>query len=422
VLQLLRDTPALRRFFAAFFQSQVGTGAAYVALLLVAYQRFHSGWAISLVLLGEFLPGIVLSPLFGSLADRISRRRLAVCADLLRATCFVAIAIVPSFAATVVFALLAGVGTALFRPAINSALPGMVPPERRSQMTAMFYASINAGLMLGPAIAGGLLLVTTAPVVLVLNAVSFIGSAVLLGGVDLGPRPAAADDAHDDGDAEAGESPSGSVWADTRAGTQAALALPGVPVLMGVGSLVVLTGAMFNVLAPLLATGPLHAGGSGYSVLMALYGLGMVAGSWTNARAGSDIHGLRRRWLVGIALSGIAMAVAALAPNLGLALVAFTFIGLGENLLVGPEMRLMQEMVTERLLGRAFGLKDVLENLAFVSAFLGAGALLSLVGVRTVFVGAGLVTVALSLVGAVAFRTRRVVGHPARQPALETGE
>ena len=67
----------------------------------------------------------------------------------------------------------------------------MVPPERRSQLTAIFYASINTGLMLGPAIAAGLLLVTTAPVVLVLNALSFVGSAVLLGGVDLGPRPAA---------------------------------------------------------------------------------------------------------------------------------------------------------------------------------------------------------------------------------------
>ncbi len=419
MLGLLTDTPALRRFFAAFFQSQVGTGAAYVALLLVAYQRLHSGWAISLVLLGEFLPGIVLAPVFGSLADRVSRRRLAVCADLLRALCFVAIAIVPSFAATVVFALLAGVGTALFRPAINSALPGLVPPERRSQLTAIFYASINTGLMLGPAIAGGLLLVTTAPVVLVLNAVSFVVSAVLLSGVDLGPTPRPAADVPDDADDAAGhESPLGSVWADTRAGAHAALALPGVPVLMGVGALVVLTGAMFNVVAPLLATGPLHTGGSGYSVLMALYGLGMVAGSWTNARAGSDIDGLRRRWLVGITLSGIAMAVAALAPNLPLALVAFTFIGLGENLLVGPEMRLMQEMVTERLLGRVFGLKDVLENIAFVSAFLTAGALLSLAGVRTVFVGAGVLTVALAAVGALAFRPRTVVG----QPALEAGE
>ena len=193
--------------------------------------------------------------------------------------------------------------------------------------------------------------------------------------------------------------------------------MPGVLVLMGVGALVVLTGAMFNVVAPLFATGPLHAGGSGYSVLMGLYGLGMVAGSWTNARMGSDIDGLRRRWLVGIAVSGVAMAVAALAPNLPLALVAFTLIGLGENLLVGPEMRLMQEMVTERLLGRVFGLKDVLENIAFVCAFLGAGALLSFAGVRTVFVGAGLLTVALAAVGAFAFRTRRVSGGRRSRPA-----
>ena len=59
---LLKENRSLRRFFASFFQSQVGNGAAYVALLLVAYHRFHSGWAISLVLLGEFLPGIALRP------------------------------------------------------------------------------------------------------------------------------------------------------------------------------------------------------------------------------------------------------------------------------------------------------------------------------------------------------------------------
>ena len=129
----------------------------------------------------------------------------------------------------------------------------------------------------------------------------------------------------------------------------------------------------------------------------------MVAGSWANARAGSEIAGLRRRWLFGIALSGLAMAGAAVAPNFAVALIAFTLIGLAENLLVGPEMRLMQEMVAERLMGRVFGLKDVLENLAFVSAFLGAGALLTVAGVRAVFVGAGLLTLALAALGAISF-------------------
>jgi MFS family permease len=380
---------------------------------------------------------------FGALADKLSRRRLAVCAELLRAGCFVALALIPSFAATVAFAMLAGVGTALFRPAINAALPGMVPAERRSELTAIFYASVNAGLMLGPALAAALLLVARPSVVLVLNAVTFVVSAALLAGVELGPQPGPAAEASEGegrsrlvgsrlvGSRSAGSRPvgsrvagsrlAGSLLAETRAGARAVAGLPGVPVLLGVGALVVLTGAMFNVVAPLLATGPLRAHGRGYSVLMALYGAGMVAGSWANARAGSDLEGLRRRWLFGIALSGVAMAMAALAPSFGLALVAFALIGLGENLLVGPEMRLVQELVAEGLLGRVFGFKDVLENIAFVAAFVGAGALLSVAGVRAVFGGAGVLTLVLAGVGALAFRTRRearVVGGGGEPSAL----
>jgi MFS family permease len=408
VFTLLRGSPSLRRFFAAFLQSQIGTGAAYVALLLVAYQRLHSGWAIALVLLGEFLPGIALAPVFGSLADRMSRRRLAILGDLTRASCFVAIALVPSFTATLLFALLAGVGTAMFRPAINAALPGMVPPERRSQLTAIFYACVNVGVMIGPAVTALLLVVTDVTVVLIVNALTFVISALLLAGVDLGPGADERDDVAADAEAA-------SVWSETAEGARAVTLMPGVAVLMAVGALVVLTGAVFNVVAPLLAKGPLHAHGSDYSILMALYGAGMVAGSWSNARAGSNLDGLRRRWLFGIALSGAAMAVAALAPNLGLTMIAFTLIGLGENLLVGPEMRLVQELVPQRLLGRVFGFKDVLENIAFVTAFLVAGALLSLAGVRAVFAGAGILTLMVATAGAFAFR-RRPVGRPALVP------
>jgi DHA3 family macrolide efflux protein-like MFS transporter len=181
---------------------------------------------------------------------------------------------------------------------------------------------------------------------------------------------------------------------------------------------------MFNVLAPLLATGPLHVGGTGYSVLWAFYGTGMVAGSWANARAGSEIPVLRRRWLFGIALSGLAMAGAAVAPNLAAALLAFMLVGLAENLLVGPEMRLIQELVAEHLHGRVFGVKDVLENIAFVSAFIGAGALLTIAGVRAVFVVAGLVTVALALFGALAFRLAPAAGDvsPTSEPVLARSE
>jgi hypothetical protein len=42
VLRLLRAEPRARLFFLALAQSALGTGAAYVALLLVAYDRFRS--------------------------------------------------------------------------------------------------------------------------------------------------------------------------------------------------------------------------------------------------------------------------------------------------------------------------------------------------------------------------------------------
>ena len=345
MLSLLKESRSLRRFFISFFQSQVGTSAAYVALLLIAYHRLHSGWAISLVLLGEFAPGIVLSPVFGSLADRVPRRRLTISADLLRATCFIALAVVHSFTATVVLVLLAGVGTALFRPAINTALPSMVAPERRSQLVAFFYASVNTGLMLGPALAAGMLLFTTAKVVLIANALTFVASALLLGSLDLGP--------HEREQADRAGRARESVWAQTHEGVRAAAETPGVLVVLVVAALVVLTGAMFNVLAPLLATGPLHVGGSGYGMLMALYGTGMVAGSWANARAGSEIASLHRRWVFGIGLSGLAMAGAALAPNFAVALMAFTLIGIAENLLAMLVFGWIVAFMANRLLAGA---------------------------------------------------------------------
>ena len=70
---------------------------------------------------------------------------------------------------------------------------------------------------------------------------------------------------------------------------------------------------------------------------------------------------------------------------------------------VGPELRLVQELAGERLLGRVFGLRDLAGNIAFVIAFLGAGALLSVVGSRAIFAVGGVALLVLAPVGALLF-------------------
>src|SRR5919106_5955516 len=126
ILDLLTSEPRGRRFFVALGQSALGTGAALVALMVIAIDRFDSPWAIGLILLADVIPGMFLGPVMGAAADRFSRRRCMIVADLLRAGAFGGLVLVDDFVLTLAFALVAGVGTALFMPASLAALPSLV--------------------------------------------------------------------------------------------------------------------------------------------------------------------------------------------------------------------------------------------------------------------------------------------------------
>jgi MFS family permease len=393
----LLKSPPLRRFFIADFQSELGNGAAYVALLLVAYSRLHSGWAISLVLLADFLPGIVLAAPFGALVDRLPRRPLMIGADLLRAGAFLGLAVTPSFAGTIALALLAGVGTAMFRPAANAALPGMLTEEQRSPAVALNSASMSIGMTVGPLLTALVLLVGSPTSVLAINGFTFLVSAALIRTLDLA--------SHDDErESSTPESESESVWAATREGARAARRIPGVTTLLVVVFGGVLAAGLMNVAEPLLATGPLHAGSSGYSVLVAVYGAAMALSSIAFAKARSSVNDLRRWLLLGLGLQGVGMIGSALAPSFGFAIATFAVTGASNTFADAPVIRLCQELVGARLLGRVFGLRYMLGNLGFVLAFVSAGAVLAAVGVRAVFALGGIALLALTLVAWLRFR------------------
>src|SRR5687767_14204979 len=140
IRDLLRYEPQSRLFFAAHAQSSLGTGAGYVALLLLAYERLESPWAISLVLLADFLPAMFLGPIFGAAADRWSRRWCAAIGARGRALAVVSLGFFAGSEVTVALALLAGVGTGLFRPAAMAGLPSLVAPARLPAAPSRFGA------------------------------------------------------------------------------------------------------------------------------------------------------------------------------------------------------------------------------------------------------------------------------------------
>ncbi|HKO28741.1 MAG TPA: MFS transporter, partial [Solirubrobacteraceae bacterium] len=346
------------------------------------------------------VPGIALGAPLGALADRLPRRRLMIGADLLRAGAFVGLAVIPSFGATVVLALLAGVGSTAYRTSVNAALPGMVREEQRSPATALYGMNCSIGMTVGPAITALVLLFAPAALVLAANGVTFLISAAVLRTLRIDRDSASPM-------RSSSEPERTSLWTSTIDGVQSVRRLPGVSMLLFIGVASVLAGALMNVAEPLLAVGPLHAGSSGYSVLVAVYGASMAVGSAATARAGSSVSRLRRWLVIGMAVQGAGMIGSAAAPTLSFAAVSFALTGAGNAFLAGPEVRLLQELASERMLGRVFGLRGALINLAYVLAFVSAGALLAALGVQAIFALGGVGLLALSVAGWLGFRPQR---------------
>src|SRR3954452_1630992 len=191
MLNGLRGERRARAFLLTYAQSALGTGAAAVALFVLAYDRRPSPWSITLVLLAYDLPPGLLGPFVGALVDRISRRRCVIIADLIRVGAFAGIAVVDTIEATVAFAFLAGAATALYRPAALAALPTLVDAERLPAVTSIYGSLTDVGRTVGPALAAGLFPLVGAHGVMMINAITFAISALVLSSISFGEAVAA---------------------------------------------------------------------------------------------------------------------------------------------------------------------------------------------------------------------------------------
>ena len=402
VLDLWRVERRARWFFVAHLQGSLGIGVGYVALLVFAYERIGSAWAASAILLADLLPSMFLGALAGAVADRAGHVTCAIAADLIRVLAIAGLVLVDGFGAMIAFAVVLGMGNALFRPATAALIPSLVSQERLTAANALYGASRDAGHLLGPAIAAGVLLFAGPETLLILNAITFVVSALLLAHLGGTPRPSQAS-----GD---------TLLADTRAGIRAVLGDSITRTLMCTSGAVVLVAGTMNVAELVLAQQELAAGSSGFALLVCAYGCGMVSGSLAGA-SDTDEEGLRRRYLMGLVLLAAGLVGSSLAPAIGIAMATFALSGFGNGLFVVSDRVLIQRLVPERLHGRAFGLLDSVDSWGFGGAVLAGGALASAYGGRTTFALAGLGTLIVWLLAT------RVLGRarPALRPALAVG-
>lgn len=194
-------TRLLNRDFVLLWQgqlvSQVGNQAFFVAMMYWTMEATGSGSLMGLILMASTLPAVIFGPLAGAFVDRHSRKRIIVVSDVLRGLAILALAwlvggqpdvglVVPALFAVGIFG---GTVGAVFNPAITAAVPDLVPAERTAGANALVQMSSQGTTIVGQALGGVLYRALGAPVLFLLDGISFLISAGSEAWIRLPDRP-----------------------------------------------------------------------------------------------------------------------------------------------------------------------------------------------------------------------------------------
>ena len=167
--------------------SQFGSQVTFLALPLVAILVLEeSTFRVAALTTVGFLPFLLFTLPAGVWVDRLRRRPILIGGDLVRALALATIPIAYWLDALTIWQLYAvgfvhGIGTVFFDLAYQSYLPSLVGREQVVEGNSKLELSRAAANIAGPGMAGGLVAALTAPVAILVDAVSFLVSAVLLG-------------------------------------------------------------------------------------------------------------------------------------------------------------------------------------------------------------------------------------------------
>jgi predicted MFS family arabinose efflux permease len=196
---LLRQ-PEFLKLWAAQSISQIGDQITYLALPLVAVLTLDASAAqMGLLTAAELMPHLLFSLFAGVWIERsANRRRLMIVADIVRAAVLVSVPLTAAFDLLTfpqlyVVGFVAGTCAVLFDISWATLFVSVVP--RRDVVEANSKLSLSRALsfVTGPSAAGFLVQALTAPVTLLVDAFSFIGSALFLTRIRVEEPPVAED-------------------------------------------------------------------------------------------------------------------------------------------------------------------------------------------------------------------------------------
>jgi MFS family permease len=381
--------PDFLKLWSAETVSQFGTQVSNLAIPLAAILVLDAT-AFEVAALGVvvFLPFILFTLPAGVWVDRLRRRPILIAGDLGRAALLGSIPI--AYAADVltlgqlyVVGFLVGVCTVFFDVAYQSYLPSLVDRDRIIEGNSKLEISRSAAQVAGPGLSGALVQIFTAPYAVLVDAISFLGSALFLFRIrKLEERPVV--------ETVDGRKPS--IWTELKEGLRFVLGNPNLRAQAGCTA----TSNFFSQIAfsilLVFAVRELGLSAGVIGLIFSIGSIGALAAAVTATRI-SERFGIGPTSIVVMALFGPTILLVALAPTgngaipvLVVAQVVFSFCVVVYNIV---QVSYRQAICPPRLQGR---MNSVMRFIVWGTIPIGGligGVLASTVGLRqTIAVGA----------------------------------
>jgi MFS transporter, DHA3 family, macrolide efflux protein len=401
-----RPARLLNRDFLLLWQGQfvsmLGSQAFSVAMIFWIKRQTDSATLLGLGMLSQWVPAILLGPFGGTLADRMSRRKLLILSDLVRGVAAVALGalvlMVPGRSGLILGWLLflsavMGVCDAFFRPAISASIPDLVPEAEVTRANSINRLALDVSTFLGQG-SGGVLFRLIGPGVLFLtDGLTYFFSAVSEALVRFPPPPSAPKTA---GWREAGAD----FWRELKAGLRYVAGRKGLRYLLFLAPLDSFFMITIVVLLPFYVEDFLHVTPDWYGFLVAAFGGGSFLGSI--AAGATNLTG-RRRTKAFLACATVFGAVALAfgfprSPWLALALILVAGVMSGFNTI--HILSLAQITTPPEMRGRVLGLLETLGFSTMPLAAATAGVIADLLhrNIPLIYLGCGGALLVVALV------------------------
>jgi DHA3 family macrolide efflux protein-like MFS transporter len=376
--------------------SLFGSQLVQFALVWWLAQKSGSATILAVATLVGMLPQIVLGPFAGALIDRWNRRLIMIFADasiaiftLLLAWLF-ATGRVQIWHVYTIMAIRA-LGTAFHFPAMSASTPLMVPEEQLTRISGMNQTLQGLMALVAPPVGAFLITVMPTQGVLLID----IGTAMLaiLPLLFLSiPQP--------ERKATASHEDQPTLLQDVREGIAYVRGWPGLVAILFMAVFINFLLTPTGSLMPLLITKHFGKGALEFGLTDSAWGLGVIAGGILLGVWG----GFKRKIitaLIGITGLGAGVMIVAFAPSNGflLALGAMAIIGVMNSMANGPLGALLQSVVRKDMQGRVMSLVNSAATAMTPIGLLIAGPVSDLIGIRTWYWVAGLLSLLMGLAG-----------------------